>query len=721
MKGPQRPKRIAHLIVLLALGASLLVNLPGGRASIVATQRAHAVMPSSRVPGAAAEHLPDQTARGAASAALRASYAQLPLRFELNEGQTDPRVRFLAHGGGSTIFLTNTEAVIAVARGTASQSRALTRPRAGSRVRAHVIGPPDRGLMTRGPMHEDIVRLGYVGANPHPRVVGLDRLPGVSNYFIGNERTKWRTNVPGYARVELRDVYPGIDLVYYGRNGQLEYDWVLRPGADPRHIQLAVDGTTQVRIDAQGNAILQSGGVRMRQAKPVIYQEIGGRKRLVSGHYVLAVHRQIGMAVGAYNARARLVIDPVLVYSTYFGGGFEEGNGIAVDRAGAAYVTGDTSSVNFPIAHALQPRYGGNTDAFVVKLTPAGNALVYSTYLGGRGDDGGSRIAVDGVGAAYVTGRTSSTDFPTVHALQPRYSGSQDAFVAKLTPVGNALVYSTYLGGSGDDYGSGIAVDRAGAAYVTGTTASTNFPTAHALQSRYGGGDYFDAFVAKLTPAGNALVYATYLGGSGDDVGHGIAVDGAGAAYVTGETSSVNFPTTANALQPRFGGGSQDAFVTKLTPAGGGLVYSTYLGGDGSDRGHGIAVDRAGAAYVTGDTSSVNFPTAHALQPRLDGGPEDAFVVRLTPVGNALAYATYLGGDNNDHGYGIAVDGAGAAYVTGITASTNFPTAHALRPRYGGTYDAFVAKISPPMPTPHTARHVAVVLIPGVLAHTGDQ
>jgi len=435
MKGKQGPQRIAHLTVLLALSASLLVNLPGGRASIVATQPAHAVVLSSRVPGAAAEHLPAQMASGAASATLRASYAQLPMRFELNEGQTDPRVRFLVHGGGSTIFLTNTEAVIAIARGTASQSRALTRPLAGSGVRAHVVGPPDMGLMRRGPMQEDVVRLGYVGANSHPRVVGLDRLPGASNYFVGNDRTKWRTNVPGYARVELRDVYPGIDLVYYGRNGQLEYDWVLRPGADPRRIQLAVDGTRQVHLDAQGNFILQSGGMRLSQAKPIIYQEVGGRKSLISGHYVLAGHRQIGMAVGTYNARARLVIDPVLVYSTYLGGdGPDADYGIALDRAGAAYVTGGTASTDFPTAHALQPRYGGVDDAFVAKLTPAGNALAYATYLGGSSDDVGQGIAVDGAGGAYVTGAAASTNLPTVNALQPHLGGGgyPDAFVAKI-------------------------------------------------------------------------------------------------------------------------------------------------------------------------------------------------------------------------------------------------------------------------------------------------
>ncbi len=436
MKRQQGPKRIAHLTVLLALGVSLLVNLPGGRASIAATQPAHAAASSSHAPHAGAARLPDRTASGSASAAMRASYARLPMRFELNEGQTDPRVRFLMRGGGSTIFLTNTEAVLTVAQGAVSHSKAPKRPLAGSALRAHVAGF-DMGRMTQGAIHEDVVRLRYAGANPRPQVVGLDRLPGVSNYFIGNDRKKWRANVPSYARVELRDVYPGIDLVYYGRDGQLEYDWVLRPGADPQRIQLAVDGTKQVHIDAQGNVILQSGGVRMRQARPVIYQEIGGRKRPVSGHYVLVGHQQISMAVGAYNAHARLIIDPVLVYAAYLGGGsLDVGESIAVDRAGAAYVTGRTISINFPTAHALWPHLNHNYDAFVAKLSPAGNALVYATYLGGSGEDDGNGIAVDGTGAAYVTGATASTNFPTVNALQPHLGGGvyPDAFVAKISP-----------------------------------------------------------------------------------------------------------------------------------------------------------------------------------------------------------------------------------------------------------------------------------------------
>jgi hypothetical protein len=331
----------------------------------------------------------------------------------------------------------------------------------------------------------------------------------------------------------------------------------------------------------------------------------------------------------------------------------------------------------------------------VFKLNAAGNALVYSTYLGGSADDGGNGIAVDGAGNAYVTGTTVSTDFPTANPLQATCAGISDAFVTKLNAAGNALVYSTYLGGSRYDVGNGIAVDGAGNAYVTGFTDSTNFPTANALQATFGGGvNGEDAFVAKLNATGHALVYSTYLGGS-DDEGNGIAVDGSGNAYITGRTLLSTFPT-ANSLQATFGGGFADAFVSKLNAAGNALVYSTFLGGSGDEAGKGIAVDGAGNAYVTGFTSSTDFPTTNPLQATSGGGVygEDAFVAKLNATGNALVYSTYLGGSGDDFGDGIAVDGAGNAYVTGSTDSTDFPTANPLQATCAGVSDAFVTKLN---------------------------
>ena len=325
-------------------------------------------------------------------------------------------------------------------------------------------------------------------------------------------------------------------------------------------------------------------------------------------------------------------------------------------------------------------------------MAPAGNALVFSTFLGGNEDEGYG-IAVDGAGSAYVTGLTYSTDFPTQSAYQATLRGTYNAFVTKLTPAGDALAYSTYLGGSGlGDAGWGIAVDGAGSAYVTGYTQSTNFPTQSAYQASYQGGIQ-DAFVTKLTPTGNALVYSTYLGGSSWDGGYGIAVDGAGSAYVTGGTTSWNFPTQSAYQATNQGVGN--AFVTKLAPAGNALVYSTCLGGSGNDQAYGIAVDAAGSAYVTGLTSSTNFPTESAYQPTDQGGGWDAFVAKLTPAGNALAYSTYLGGSDRDFVFGIAVDGAGSAYVTGTTRSANFPTQSPYQATsQGGPEDAFVTKLT---------------------------
>jgi hypothetical protein len=401
---------------------------------------------------------------------------------------------------------------------------------------------------------------------------------------------------------------------------------------------------------------------------------------------------RVSFELAQYDRKRELRIDPVvLVYSTYLGGSdYDRTFAIAVDGTGSAYVTGYTQSTNFPTLSPYQATYLGGQDVVVTKLTPSGNALVYSTYLGGAGSDTGAGIAVDAAGSAYVTGWTSSTDFPTLLAYQATRGGSYDAFVTKLAPAGNALVYSTYLGGTSLDQGWAIAVDGVGAAYVTGTTQSTNFPTLSAYQATSHGG--FDAFVAKLSPAGTALVYSTYLGGSGDESGQGIGVDAAGSAYVAGWTSSTNFPTHS-AYQPA-NQGEDDVFVTKLTPAGSALVYSTYLGGSDMDDAWGVAVDGAGSAYVTGVTASTNFPTLSAYQATLQGG-YDAFVTKLSPAGTALVHSTYLGGSGDDYGEAIAVDAAGSAYVTGYTLSTNFPTQSPYQATLQGNANAFMTKLTP--------------------------
>jgi beta-propeller repeat-containing protein/HYR domain-containing protein len=621
---------------------------------------------------------------------VQEAYGKLPLHFEANQGQTASQVKFLSRGSGYTLFLTPTEAVLGLKQAKGKDSLRATR---------HALREYDL----------TVLRMKIEGANPSPRASGLDPLPGIVNYFLGNDPAKWRTNVPTYARVGYQDIYPGIDLVFYGNQRQLEYDFVVRPGADPSSITLNFQGADRVEVDAQGDLVLYTAAGTIRQRKPLIYQEVDGVRTEVQGGYVLRDRHRVTFQVAAYDISQPLVIDPVL-FSTYLGGsGFDEGFGIAVDAGGNAYVTGFTGSTNFPTTEgAFDTGFNGSfDDVFVTKLNPAGTALVYSTFLGGNGFDEGYGIAVDTGGNAYVTGLTGSTNFPTTAgAFQTTLGGGVDAFVTKLAPTGAALVYSTYLGGSGFDEARGIAADASGNAYVTGQSNSNDFPTtAGAFQTTLGGVDAV-VIVAKLNPAGAGaadLVYSTYLGGSGFGKGRGIAVDAGGNVYVTGQNFSSDFPTTAGAFQTTFGG-SGEAFVAKLNPAGAGaadLLYSTYLGGSGFDEGFGIAVDTIPTpnVYVTGFTSSSDFPTTVGTFDTTLGGEQDAFVTKLNPAGTGtadLVYATYLGGSENDESRGIAVDADGNAYVTGGTFSSDFPvTNSAFDTTLGGFEDAFVTKLNP--------------------------
>jgi hypothetical protein len=615
---------------------------------------------------------------GASHDQILQAYGQIPLSFELNRGQTAAQVNFLSRGNGYALFLTPTEAVLS-----------LQKPAPTASGGAETQAPDSAVLRSR-----------FVGANPEPQVIGLDPLAGTSNYFIGNDPSQWRTDIATYGRVQYQNLYPGVDLVYYGDQRQLEYDYVVAPGTDPGVIKLAIDGAESMALDGQGDLVLHASGGDVVEHAPVVYQEVGGVRQPVSGRFVLEGDGQVGFALGAYDPSRPLIIDPVLSYSTYLGGaGGDAGFGIAVDTAGNAYVTGETGSTDFPTTSgADQKSLGGSRDAFVTKLDATGTALVYSTYLGGTAFDTSHGITVDTAGNAYVTGWTGSTDFPTTAgAFQTTFGGYYDAFVTKLNPTGTALVYSTYLGGTGYDESQGIAVDATGNAYVTGDTVSADFPTtAGAFQTLYGGNE--DVFVTKLDATGTALAYSTYLGGTrNSDEGWGIAVDTAGNAYVTGETGSIDFPTTAGAFQTslQVPGGYYNAFVTKLNPTGTDLVYSTYLGGTGGlDIGYGIAVDVAGNAYVTGITESTDFPTTAGAFQTTFGGYTDAFVTKLDATGTALVYSTYLGGTAFEESRGIAVDATGNAYVAGSTVSIDFPTtAGAFHTTFGGYYDAFVTKL----------------------------
>ena len=642
--------------------------------------------------------------RAPAGPRLAQAYGHLPLSFQPNRGQTDRRVDFVARGQGYTLFLTPRGSVLSLLAPARWGNRGATGARS-----------PGSSYLTAG--RSAVLRMRLAGASDYPHGAALGRLPGDNNYLIGNNPKRWHTGVPSYAGALYRNVYPGISLLYHGLQGRLEYDFRVAPGGDPSRIALAFSGASALSLDGQGNLLLRTPAGLVRQHRPLVYQRIGGVRHMVSGRFVVD-GRDVGFRVGRYDRSAPLVIDPVLVYSTYLGGatGRDIAEGVAVDSAGNVYVTGNTGSTDFPTKNPYQPTFRGgqySSNAFVSVLNPAGTALVYSTYLGGSGSDTGRGIRVDSSGRAYVTGTTSSSDFPTVNPYQATKLGFSTVFLSVLNPSGSALTYSTYLGGTGGDGETGgIALDSSGSAYLTGYTRSTDFPikapaSATPYQATLGGNR--DAFVAKLDPSqsgAGSLVYSTYLGGTQIDVGLGIAVDAGGNAYVTGRTSSTDFPTM-NALQGSSAGGA-DAFVTKLNPTGTALVYSTYLGGSGSEDGNngsrqagGIAVDSSGHAYVTGSTTSTDFPTTQFAFQKSDGGATSgnpsAFVAKLAADGGSLVYSSYLGGSNVAQGEDIAIDGSGAAYVAGFTRdATDFPLVDPVAPRLPvAGDDATLTKIRP--------------------------
>ena len=617
------------------------------------------------------------------------TYGKLPLRFESNQGQTDSKARFLSRGSGYALYLTPTEAVMVLnkARKTVVQGIHES-PFSGEVNTAPFLRKPP---VAPPPV---ILRMQLLGSNANPQMVGLSKQPSKSNYFVG-KKALWRSNVLNYKKVRLHAVYPGIDLVYYGKEGQLEYDFIVAPGKDPDLITLGFTGQDELKINPRGDLVVKIDGSEIVFSRPRAYQKINGRPKMVATYFKMKGNNQVGFKVEDYDKSLSLVIDPVLSYSTYLGGsGDDFGRGIAVDSEGNAYVVGYSMSMNFPTANPIQGHNPSNEcDVFVAKLNSAGSAILYSTYLGGIGDDDGYGIAVDRSDNVYVTGKSDSTDFPLVNPIVGSggaNAGDYDAFVTKLNSAGSAIVYSTYLGGNKLDIGWGVAVDGTDNAYVSGYTLSTNFPMAAPFQSRNAGG--FDAFVTKLTPTGSALVYSTYIGGRSDDYGYGIAVDSTGSAHLTGWIYSTDFPTV-NPFQAR-NGGDYDAFLTKFNSAGSALVYSTYLGGNSYEYGWRVAVDGAGNAYVVGGGGSTNFPTVNPFQGTQGGGAYDAFVTKFNSVGTVI-YSTLLGGNGNDVGQGIAVDNGGNAYIAGSTTSSNFPVMNPIQRASGGGYfDVFVAELS---------------------------
>ncbi len=696
-------------------------------------------------------------ASGQAGPRLEEAYGAVPLHFEPNRGQSDPRVEYLAHGRRFGLYLTQRGATLVL-------SEPAGAPAPGSRRTPPDSRPQEEACST--------IRLSLEGGNAAPALVGLDRLAGTSSYFLGNDPSRWVTDIPTFGRVACKQVYPGVDMVYYGDGRALEYDFLLAAGADPRTIRLRYDdGSGQpvpVRIGPAGDLLLSTPFGRLVQHAPVVFQVRNGAKIALSGRYEILGAGRVGLAVSGYDPALPLTIDPILSYSTYLGGGGQDqAQGIAVDSSGSAYVTGYTQSANFPASNAPI----GGKDAFVTKLSPDGKSLVYSVYFGGTGDDIARAIAVDAQGDAFIVGGTTSFDLPVLNGFQSSHGGSptapnSDAFIAELGPGGNSLAYSSYLGGAGNDeatavaldaagnafitgdtysadlppgsnppdqpayggagdaflcevasgggtlsyssylggeaydYGTGIAVDGSERVYVTGGTSSVAFPILNPIQSHLlGSGDAFVSVFSFNTAAGalpGQVVYSTYLGGSGNDAGQAIAADAGGDAYVTGYTYSTDFPVK-NAFQAALAPGqSADAFVTEINQAGTSLVYSTYLGGSAFDAGYAITVGSDGSAYVAGDTFSSDFPVAFPVQAAnasSSSGNSDAFVSKLSPSGSVLSFSTYLGGSDTDQGRAIAIDGANGVYVAGTAYSTNFPTQSPFQPSLGGASDAFVSKI----------------------------
>jgi hypothetical protein len=581
------------------------------------------------------------------------SYGKVPLSFEENRGQAAAGIRYLSRTHNGTVLL-----------------------RPGSAALESGAG--------------ETITMRFAGSPAAAVPAGEQKLPGRTSYLLGNERD-WIRDVPNYSSVRYAAVYPGIDAVFHSNQKQLEYDFVLRAGADPDRIRLTFDGVTRIDVDREGNLVLIAPRGTVRQLKPVIWQDGPEGRREVAGRYVLAGPTEARFQVDGYDRRKPLVIDPIIQYSTYFGSaGNDQANAVAADSTGTVYIAGNLVS-------------GGVQYGFVSKLNPAGSAILYTVYLGRGSCNADARgIAVDSGGNAIVTGYYTSFD-------QFGYCNDKQVLGAKINPAGNAFVFQEVWGGY-EDYGNAVAVDAAGNSYYTGSTDG-NFPTTPGVINTTGGFPG-DAFITKLSPSGT-VVYSTYLGGSIIDEGLGITVDGAGNAYVVGTAGSSNFPVTANAVQATMPNTVVTGFVTEVNSTATQVLYSTFLGGNNGEGVYGIAVDGQGKIHVTGDTNSSNFPTTAnawdrtcgtdgACNPYYDGiwhYAEDMFYTKIDPTkaGTAgLMYSTYVGGTNRDLGEAIALDSAGRAWITGRTASIgDFPTVAPTQATIGGDYDAFVVEIDP--------------------------
>lgn len=650
----------------------------------------------------AAQTLPSAPPR---SAQMQAEYGKLPLTFEANQGQTNPQVKFLSHGNGYNVFLTAGGMVLSL-----GAKQALPGASAADPVTQNSSQPATKAT----------VQFNLVGAARNPAVIGEDPQPGKANYFIGSDPAKWQTNVSTYGRVRYKNIYPGIDLLYYGNHRQLEYDFAVSPAANPSQIQFEVTGANGIQLDSEGNLVLQTSSGELHLQTPTIYQESAGTRSPVSGAYFMRDSTHIGFSFGQYDSSKPLVIDPVLVYSTYLGGsGDDQASGIVVDSTGNVYLAGFTDSTDFPLA-TLGTLAPGSTHVFVAKFDPTGSNLIYADYIGGNSDDYGYALVLDSSNEVYVTGSTASSDFPLVNPFQGTYPGSFNAFLSQLSSDGSSLLYSTYLGGNGSDIPSSIAIDASNDVIVAGNTSSTNFPTANAYQpsalANQGGmfGTY--GFLTKFSASGSYLIYSTYLAGNSNvpyncggtpcwsspfSAVNGIALDTAGNVYAAGITNTYNFPTTSAAYQAADSTQLNDTvgFVSKFSGSGG-LDYSTYFyESSGSlTNVNAIAVDGAGSAYITGVAfSDGTFPitSTSICNPGVYGfGCDFAFVTKFDPAGSTLLYSTFLGPNNSASPRAITLDAENDAYVIASTSSSTFATVNGIE-SYANGSDFLLVEIDP--------------------------
>ncbi|HNQ29415.1 MAG TPA: SBBP repeat-containing protein, partial [Methanolinea sp.] len=602
---------------------------------------------------------------------LQERVTTMPLLFIENAGQSDDEVEFVVISDGGSIFFT----------------------REGVTVKLVT-------LMEDTPA-ATLVGYRFVGAEPSPRITGLDPLEGKVNFLVGNEPDGWRTGVPTWRAIRYHDLYRGVDLVYEGTPEGLKSAFTVAPGASPGDITLEYSGILGLVLAEDGSLHIKTSAGELVESAPVCYQEIDGEVIPVGACYVLKGSSRVGFMIGPYDQTCPLVIDPVMKYGLYLRGiGVAYGRSVALDDTGNAYLTGETFPAPYTMSPGSNDMSGDGTDVVVAKINPDGTVPLYVTYIGGDGDDIGRGIRVDAEGNAYVTGQTASADYPVVNAVKSTLSGPSDAFATRLSQDGATLVFSTYLGGAQDDAGNAVALDSAGDIYIAGNTMSSDFPGIRVPHNTNYGGNQ-DAFILKMSGDGSQVAFFEFIGGSKSDSGYGVAVDSEGNSYVTGETFSLNFPVI-NAMQGSLAGGRlSDAFITKVSPDGSSFVYSTYLGGSQVDSARSIGVDAKGRAHVTGATILGVFPVKDAFQP-VAGGCTDAFYSRLSPDGSSLEYSTYIGGVNIDEGKGVAVDECGVAYVTGLTFSPDLPVINPYQRFLGGespfsveVSDAYVAKFVP--------------------------